>query len=204
MTEFEKLKNRLQKPLFKTSYTYYYKTTDKSREARLYHMPLAEIRKQLKAEQSAIQKRIKTIKSKGYTSPTIEEYERNKISISKKMSIEELKKEILKARRFYSSRYSTIQGAKEYTKEREAMYEILKIQYPDSNKASVLDAFYKAMSYFPQFIQKIMESEQLIDDIVDEYEGEDVTADELIEEIRQEIYNRAGDFFRYRSANQKR
>ena len=204
MTEFEKLKNRLQKPLFKTRYSYYYKTDDATREVRYHKIPLADIRKQLRAEQIVIQKRIKTIKSKGYTSPTIEEYEQDKISISKKMSIEELTKEILKARRFYSSRYSTIQGAEEYTKERDMMYEMLKIQYPDSNKAEVLNAFYTAMAHFPQFIQKIMESEQLIDDIVDEYEGEDVTADELIEEIRQEIYNRAGDFFRYRSANSKR
>lgn len=171
-----------------------------------------ELRKMLETERTYINKQIRKLTKLGLSSSAALHYKTNPISLSKKLSYQQIRKEVLKAKSFFASKDWTVEGAEEYTAERKQMYEHFTelvdyedisdmefgFEYGEQLASRISDLYETVLSQFPAHLRKVLESDQ--ESILEEIEEElmyskGVSYDELLQKLHQSAYDRIGDFF---------
>lgn len=177
-------------------------------------LTLKELRKMLKTERTYINSQIRKITKKGLTSSAAIHYKMNPISLSKKLSYKQIRKEVLKAKTFFSSKDWTIEGAEEYSAERKRMYESFTdllnmgedelsnsqygFGYGEQLANEIFDLYEDVLSNFPTHLRKVLESDQesILEEIEEELKySQGASYDEIRHKIYQSTYDRIGDFF---------
>lgn len=166
----------------------------------------------LRQEQRYINERIKKIEKRGLYSSASMAYKKFPIKTSKTMSMEELRKETLKARRFHLEASSTIEGAELYTAQREASINAVAdaldneviIQGAYDLAIDAYNLYEDIVSEFPLYLRKVLESDQFEETVNEEYRNAISERGVDYDELRQRLYNIAydtvGDFFAYKKS----
>lgn len=197
-------RNRLSKKI-------YTKTADLS---------MKELRRMLQTERTYINKQIRKLTKLGLSSSSALHYKTNPISLSGKLSYQQIRKEVLKAKSFFSSTDWTVEGAEEYTAERKRMYEHFTelvdyedisdtesgFEYGEQLSSQIFELYENVLSQFPAHLRKMLESDQ--ESILEEIEEElmyskGVSYDEIFQKLYQSTYDRIGDFFSSSSGRTK-
>lgn len=186
----------------------YTKTADLSME---------ELIKMLRTERNYINRQIKKLTKLGLSSSSALHYKTNPISLSNKLSYQQIRKEVLKAKSFFTSKDWTVEGAKEYTAERKLMYEHFSelvdyddtefgFEYGEQLASRLGDLYEDIMAQFPSHLRKILESDQesILEEIEEELKySKGVSYDEIFQKLHQSAYDRIGDFFSSSSGGTK-
>lgn len=194
-------RNRLTKKI-------YTKTADLS---------MKELRRMLQTERNYINKQINKLKKLGLSSSSVLHYKTNPISLSGKLSYQQIRKEVLKAKSFFTSKDWTVEGATEYTAQRKQMYEHFTelvdyddtefgFEYGEQLASTIGDLYEDVLSQFPAHLRKVLESDQesILEEIEEELKySKGVSYDEIFNKLHQSAYDRIGDFFSSSSGGTK-
>ena len=182
---------------------------------RTSELSLKELRRMLTTERTYINKQIRKLDKMGLSSSASLHYKVSPISLSKKLSYQQIRKEVLKAKTFFSSKDWTVEGAKEYTAERKRMYDHFTelvdyseedlsdmefgFEYGEQLASRISDFYEDILSQFPAHLRKFLESDQesILEEIEEELQySRGVSYEELRQKLYQSAYDRIGDFFR--------
>lgn len=167
-------------------------------------LSLKELRRMLETERNYINKQISKLTKMGLSSSAAVHYKVNPISLSQKLSYQQIRKEVLKAKTFFSSKDWTVEGAEEYSREREQMYNTFVEMSGDEDTygadlaGEIYELYEDTLAQFPSHLRKMLESDQesILEEIDEELQySRGVSYEELRQKLYQSAYDRIGDFF---------